>query len=57
MESFTSVAWVFLIWLGVFLEVDGTLENIPNSSNVSHFAVLGCVFSVFNGINKLTDTK
>lgn len=26
-------------FVGVFLEVDGTLENVPNSSHVSHFAV------------------
>lgn len=40
MESFTSVGWVWVVgWFFFFLEVDGTLENVPNSSHVSHFAV------------------
>lgn len=47
-----------LVW--GFLEVDGILENVPNASRVSHFAVgssAGGVLSIFCDRNKLTNTK
>lgn len=51
------LVWCFL-W--GFLEVDGILENVPNASHVSHFAVgssAGGVLSIFYDRNKLTNTK
>jgi len=57
MESFTSVGWVCSFFV---MEVDGILENVPNSSHVSHFAVGSsarvCI-QCFYDKNKLTDTK